>query len=687
MQYADINQIIADCAQILRPPRRLTVPQAAEKHVMLDTPGGYSGPWSNDLPYYMVEPASCLTDRNYQAVIFAGPAQSGKTQALVDNWAAHTITCDPADMMIVQTAKDTARDFSMRRVDRLIAASPDIKKQLKPGGSNDNTFDKVFRAGNILSIGWPTKNQLAGKAIGKMGLTDYDRMPDIIDNEADAFTLALNRTKTFLSRGMTMAESSPSKHLQDIKWKPSTPHEAPQTAGIFGLYNTGDRRRLYSQCPHCGEYFSPEASIDAFFVPDIPDFQEAAGLAELICVHCGAGIKQVNNEDRTFKKGGIWLKEGQKISSDGTISGQGLNSKRASFWMPGWFAGMQSWETIIYNYLLAKYKYDQTGEESTLQGIVNTDIGGQYIPIALKNVGIDADALQARAEDYPKFRVPVGVRYLLGKIDVQKNHFVVQITGYGVDGESWLIDRYKLTQSQRFNDQGDAEPLNPAGYLEDWEILIPKVIERHYQLDDNTERSMPVLDVLCDSGGNKDDYTNSTVTKNAYEFWRKLKSRDLHRNFHLVKGRTTGPSFEKTFPDSSNRKDRNSGARGDVPVLLLNTNVIKDVVAANMEREHAGAGYMHFPNWLSRHFYNELTAEVRTIKGWENKAKKRNEAFDLYSYGIVGCRLRKTEKIDWQNPPAFAKPWDDNPFIVDPRVSEEKPKVAKPKARRTRYQF
>jgi phage terminase large subunit GpA-like protein len=686
MPLADVGDAIADVAEILKPPRRLTVAESAEKYIWLDIPGGYNGPWKNDLPYYMVEPAACLTDRKIQAVIFAGPAQSAKTQVLVDNWFAHNVICDPTDMMIVQTAKDTARDFSKRRIDRLINSTKALKSRLRGGGSDDNTFDKVFKAGNILSLAWPTKNQLAGKAIPKMALTDYDRMDDNVDGDGPAFTLAFNRTKTFLSRGMTMAESSPSKPILDPKWKPKTAHEAPPTKGILGLYNTGDRRRLYGQCPHCEEYFTPKISIDAFFIPDLPDLSEAALNAELICTECGTGISQLNNDARTFKKSGIWLKEGQRISKTGVISGEGLKSRRASFWMPGWFAGFQPWDAIIYNYLTAKYEHDRTGEEEGLQGVVNTDIGGAYLPLMYKNSGVDADTLADRASEYNKYLVPKGVRFLVGTADVQKNRFVVQVIGYGVGLENWLVDRYSIAFSERTDDNGELAPLNPAGYLEDWRVLEQKMIGRTYELDDGSARLMPVKIVLCDSGGSKDDYSNSTVTKNAYDYWRLLRKKGKHQHFHLIKGRATGPSVEKTFPDSSNRKDRNSGARGDVPVQMLNSNTLKDIVAADLERSVPGAGFMNFPHWLKKWFYQEVTAETRTAKGWENKAKKRNEAFDLYTYGRAGCKILKADRIDWQSPPAWARDWDDNIDIIDPSDKAQDTGPVK-KARGTRFRF
>ncbi|EHC65541.1 tail fiber assembly like-protein, partial [Salmonella enterica subsp. enterica serovar Johannesburg str. S5-703] len=74
-----------------------------------------------------------------------------------------------------------------------------------------------------------------------MALTDYDRFPEDIDGEGDGFSLASKRTTTFMSAGMTLAESSPGREITDVKWRRSSPHEAPPTTGILSLYNRGDQ--------------------------------------------------------------------------------------------------------------------------------------------------------------------------------------------------------------------------------------------------------------------------------------------------------------------------------------------------------------------------------------------------------------------------------------------------------------
>jgi phage terminase large subunit GpA-like protein len=73
-------------AAMFQPPERISVADAAEKYVHLNIPGAYMGPYQNRLTPYMVEPMNVLGSRDYRGCVFAGPAQSGKTQSLILNW-------------------------------------------------------------------------------------------------------------------------------------------------------------------------------------------------------------------------------------------------------------------------------------------------------------------------------------------------------------------------------------------------------------------------------------------------------------------------------------------------------------------------------------------------------------------------------------------------------------------------
>lgn len=668
--YASAAEVRRSVSVLARPPVRMRVSDAARKFVRVTSSGGGAVAWDSTLTPYMIEPMDCLTAREYESVIFAGPARTGKTLGLIDCFAGYMITCDPSDMMITQISQDKAKDFSKLRINRMLRNSPDIGQHLSASKQDDNVYEKYFKAGNVLKISWPTVKQLSSSEFKYVVLTDYDRMPQDLDKEGSPFALAQKRTQTYLSRGMTMAESSPGYEIIDPKWKPRTPHEAPPTRGILALYNQGDRRRLYMPCPCCDEYFMPPPGIEAFSFNVNKDLfghtdPQITGVIGLICTACGEIINEEHK--RAMNAAHIWLPEGCRIEREGKtfgLVGERRKTKMASFWMPGAAAAYQTWENIIQRYLNALREYDVTGTEEALKTTTNVDQGTAYLPRRLMSETSSGD-LEKRAEDLPKRMVPEGGRFLIATIDVQGSKFVVQVVAYGIGFENWLIDRFDIHVSQR-SAGGEALPLDPAGYIEDWTTIIDKVIKRSYPLADGSGRSMSILVTGCDSGGKEG------VTERAYEFWRQLRKKSLHTRFILVKGErplpnARKPTVIKSFPDNTKRADRKANARGEVPVWILNTTLLKDAVSSDLKRAAPGPRYMHFPDWLGVWFYEELTAEVRNEKGWEKIGSTRNEAFDLYCYskGTLQALLIDSgmQSVDWEQPPAWAAPWNNNSQI------------------------
>lgn len=684
--YASAANVRREIAALARPPVKMPVSDAATRFVRVATSGGGASAWDATLTPYMVEPMNVLTSREYESVVFAGPARTGKTLGLLDCFIGYMVTCDPADMLVVQISQEKAKDYSKLRVNRLHRNSPEIGKHLSASKQDDNVFEKYYRAGNVLKIGWPTVKQLSSSEFKFVMLTDYDRMPEDVDKEGSPFLLAKKRTQTYLSRGMTMAESSPGYEVLDPQWEPRSLHEAPPTRGILALYNQGDRRRLYWCCPHCGEYFMPGPGIEAFsFNRNVDLFghtdTQLTGAIGLAPSCCGSLIEE--RHKHVMNASGLWVPEGCHVEREGKtygLVGDPRKSKMASFWMPGAAAAYQSWVSIIQNYLNALRDYDITGSEEALKATTNIDQGTAYLPRRLMS-DTSVSELERRAEDLPKRQIPEGARFLVANIDVQARRFVVQFIAYGVGYENWLIDRFDIHSSNRLRDD-DPLPLDPAGFMEDWSLIIDKVMCRAYPLADGSGRKMAPVMTTCDSGG-KDG-----VTDRAYEFWRLLKRKGLADRFMLVKGERPGPqtkkpTVSKSYPDNTGRSDRKARARGDVPVWLLNTTLLKDSVSADMKRDEPGPRYMHYPDWLGVWFYEELIAEVRTDHGWENPRRARNESFDLYCYGkAAGLALlieNKLQAIDWDDPPAWAADWDNNSqvdLVVSARVSRETKKTS-----------
>jgi phage terminase large subunit GpA-like protein len=219
MSYASATDVRREVARLARPPERIRVSEVAQRYLRVRTATGGTEPWSPEVAPYMVEPMDRLTSRRHEAVVFVGPARTGKTAGLL-GWLAYIIRCDPSDAMVLHMTQDKAAKFSKKELRRLYRDSPELRDRLSRRAQDDNTFDKHHRAGNVLYIGWPSASQLSGETLKYMALTDYDRMPESVDGEGAPFQLAKKRTQTFLSRGMTYVETSPGFEVQDPKVDP-----------------------------------------------------------------------------------------------------------------------------------------------------------------------------------------------------------------------------------------------------------------------------------------------------------------------------------------------------------------------------------------------------------------------------------------------------------------------------------
>lgn len=633
---------------------------------------------------YMVEPQNTLQSRLMSSTIFVGPAQSAKTQALILNWLAYSIMVDGMDMIIYSPTQSASRDFSMRRVDRMHRHSPQIGKMLLASREADNVYDKQYVTGMLLNLSHPTVTEFAGRPVGRIALTDYDRMPDDVGGDGSPFDLGSKRTTTFRSFAMTVAESSPSRPVENPRWIATSPHEAPPCTGIMALYNRGDRRRWYWPCAHCGNYFEGQWKDLEWDVKN--SILASAETARLICPANGCRIEQA--ERQGMQDWGVWLKDGQGIDPNtGAVTGDGVRSSTASFWLNGIAANFTTWTNLVVSYLNALSEYEKTGSDEALKKFFNTDLGVPYLPKSQESELLPEN-LKARAEPLPVLEVtseqaidrihnpkmvdfvmepmvPANVRFLIATVDVQNNLFAVQVQGV-LPGEPFdmvVVDRFQIRKSQRRDAQGDSEWVKPSGYLEDWNEITAQVLNRTYPLSDGSGRRMAIKMTGCDSGGREG------VTTNGYNYYRLLRSTGDAGRFQLLKGDPlpSRPRANISFPDS-NRKDRLSAARGDVPVMFLNSNILKDALRGRIECMTPGKGMLRYGQWLPDAWYAEMCVEVRDDKGWHNPKNHRNEAWDLtyYAMGVCVSVLIRVEGIDWENPPGWAAPWDKNDLVSMP---------------------
>lgn len=683
--FNTLEEMMAAAAAGVKPPERIRLSESAPRFRYINNPNSYVGPWDNSIAPYLIEPMDELNSLEYTGWVFAGPARCGKSD-LFYNWLGDTATRDPSDMMIIHMTKDVARDWSTGDLRRMFRHSEKVGATVTPGRNNMNVHDVGFLSGMRLLIKYSTVAEVSGKTMKRLWINDHDRIENSedVDKEGPLFDLARKRAATFRRYGMCAAESSPGRDVTDAKWQaPPGSHEAPPCTGILSLYNRGDRRRWYWRCPSCSHPFEPDFKLLDW--PDSKDFLEAAEQAVMVCPHCGSWIPHSNDSEKGLPgkhemnlTNGKWVKEGMLWLPDGSVTGRPLRTNIASFWLKGPAAWAVDWKTLVFEYLTAEDVYERTGDEGPLKATINTGQGLPYTPKAYQ-AGRMAEDVKALAKDIGKCQIPKGVRFFNMNVDVQGNRFDVQAVGHGANNLMVIFDRFSIRKSARLDEDDERLPVAPGPHPEDWDLLIEQVLLKTYPLDDGSGRHMSVKMVSCDSGG------KAGVTTNAYNFYRRLRDSDgnefpegLHRRFQLVKGdpNRTAPRVRITYPDSD-RKDRNAGARGEIPLLFVNGDLVKDTLNNMLGREAdstgkgATAASVVFANWLPDWFWNEMVAETRTDKGWENLNSQRNEAWDLCVYSLALCMSIhiKWEKIDWSAPPAWAEEWDENTSVFDPTVS------------------
>lgn len=669
----------------LKPPNRVSISQGVAQNLIIKQTGGSGGAWDASETPYMVHAMDSLASRQHEAVVFVGPARTGKTAALLLGWMAHAIVNDPGDMLFIQMSKEKAREFSKTDVDRAMRNSPNVDAMRTGRVVDSNTHDTMFRNGVWLRIAWPTVGNVSGSTYRYVAITDIDRMENAenVDGEGPLFDLAKKRTTTFMSRGMTLVESSPGKLILDPNWKAATPHEAPPVGGILNIYNRSDRHRWYWRCLDCHTRYEAAPGLALFHLPTVEQLMEEVRTADLgamanhfskvICPHCGSITIPKRKND--LNAAGIWLPDNARFDEDDNVIGTPLQSSIRGYWLGGVAAAFQSWKSMVEQYLYGLRDYALTGSEEKLKTTTNVDQGMPYLSRHLAENSTGGMTPESRAEpDMLRYVVPPETRCLIISTDVQGGvgaRFEVQVHAVGPFMEQWLVDRFAIKHSMRAGMGGDFAPIDPAGYAEDWDVLTEKLLRATWKTP-NSNLEIRAKLLVIDTGGEGKGNGGEGVTHNAYAWFRRIRKLGYGKRVMLYKGGSdaAAPIIKETMVGR-----RGNSAPGDIPLFLCHTNLLSDEVDSGLRRQGPGPNYIHFPaahhptlnpkGWLPAAFFDELGAEIRDVNGTWRKVRKRNEAFDLCRMIRAGMLRLGLDKItDWQVVPAWLAPLDSNSEIV-----------------------
>ena len=666
------------------PPDPISVADYAAQHRFLSNEGGgFVGRWDHTVAPYLLEPHQTLRGSQHLTTCIVGPGQCGKTE-IAQNWLLHSVATDPADFLWYMQTDPGLEAFVKGRINPMIDAHPMMHEALGSRATDDSLHFKMFRGMRAEFLAAVMSN-LINKSAPRIVADEWDAYPDNLGDPKPLFDV---RRQTFQRDSMLLAMSHCDKATgmdPNKDWG----------KGILSLYADSDRRTWWWECPHCRAYSSPNPTASRVMALEFPrdaTLDEIQDSARLICPVNTCEIE--DHHRRAMNLTGRWIGLGQEMDEEGTVTGELIHRDTAGFWIVGVMSpfilgGIGGLARAL---VKAERDAEMSGDYSGVKQVTVKQIGAPYVPA--RDIGsIDAETLAGRAEAHLALgAVPPGVRFLTAGVDVQANRFEWLIRGWGIGGESWVIDVRRVSA-------------DPAVSALDWDALFVALAECSYPLVDENGvldgRRMKLRAIAFDTGG------APGVTRQAYDAWRRgrlakrvrlLGSFDGRHGWNLIpckgRGNIDAPQLQTVYPDTQ-RKDRRAGAGGQVPLGQFSANKFKDDLAGQLQIAAPAPWYVHFPEGLTGNFgappehrrpvaphvwFEQLTAETRQPNGTWEKTSPRNEALDLMVLTHVAAHLHGLAKMNWERPPAWAGEWSRNPLVIAAGAKPVAPEPARPAA-------
>lgn len=505
-------------------------------------------------------------------------AQVGWTEIL-NNVIGYHVHQDPAPIMLVQPTVEMGEAWSKDRLAPMIRDTPVLRDKIadpKARDSGNTVLHKKFTGGHLTIAGANSPAGLASRPIRIVLFDEVDRFPPSAGSEGDPISLGRKRTTAFWNRKM-LAGSTPT---------------VKGASRIDDGFESSNQMHLHVPCPHCD-------TEQRLFWSQVQWTDNDPTTARYACKGCG--VLWTNEERLAAVSEGCrrdrWIAE---KPFDG-IAGLHVFELHSPF---------VTMEEMVRSFLEAKRLPE------TLKTWVNTSLGETWEE---SGTTVEPDSLLERRESYGPESVPSAVLVLTAGVDVQDDRIEVQLNGWGIDEQNWIIEQQVF--------RGD--PGKPALWLE-----VDKYLLQQFPTEDG--RSLLVEAVAIDSGGHN--------TQAVYSF---VVSRKRRRVW-AIKG--MGGPGKLAWPKKATRT-----AKSRAMVFIVGVDTIKSVLYGRLGKVlEPGPGYVHLPASADEDFCTQLTSEKAVTKYvrsrptvvWEPRAKGiRQEAQDCWVYAYAAFLGRRGPEL------------------------------------------
>lgn len=409
------SAVVGRAMRAWRPPPKLSLSEWADREFVLSAESAAEpGRW-HTIPYQRGI-MDAITDPEVSDVTMMKSARVGYT-SILSAGIGYFIAHDPCSQLVVQPTVDDGKEFSKETIAPMLRDVPTLAKvrfrefEEKGGGPKEasNTLThKAFPGGILSIIGANSGTGFRRKTRRVVWFDEVDAYPPSAGNEGDPIKLGKKRNETFWNR-KTIAGS---------------------TALIAGasrieeMFRSGDQRRYYVPCPHCGH-------MDYLVFREQPKDGDAEprghwmgwdeGKPETAHFICRRGGCVIEHKDKR------WMVERGEWRAHAPFKGH------ASFhiWAAYSYSPNATWGDIAAEFIEA-----HAGGPEKLKTFVNTTLGETWTE---RGEAPDWQRLYQRRESYEKGIVPSGALFLTAGMDVQADRLVWEVVAWGEDRQSWSV--------------------------------------------------------------------------------------------------------------------------------------------------------------------------------------------------------------------------------------------------------
>lgn len=592
-------------------PPAVTVSEWADKHRFLTREGAAEpGPWSTDRTPYLRELMDCLSDEHpCKKAVFVKPTQVGGTEAL-NNMCGYIIEHSPGPTMVVMPTEKLAQRWSKQRLAPMIAASPALRRLIRPASSRDagnTTLMKEFPGGLLVIAGANSSSDLRSMPARRILADEVDEYPTDLDDQGSPLELAERRASTFVRRKVFVC-SSPKLKATSVIWRE---------------YEDSDQRHYHVSCPHCGTY--QQLVIDQL---------TADGLYLCNSGTCGQLIRE--HHKTAMLAAGVWVAE----KPESAIPGFHLNALYAPLGLG------YTWQEVADLREVAERNPDKQVT------FTNTILG---LPFEGERQQQDSGEVEKRAElGWHRATVPRGGLTLTIGVDCGQDYFAVEVDAWGRGERNWTVDYIKIP----------GDPSSQDGYAE-----LDAWLKRSYA---NSRGVLMVPRVIAIDGGNWTEEVAKFVRRlgNVQHqlVHRYVSVNGVHhpQSIAVVRGRSAKSDRVVYRPSKTEVNARGKTIARSVGVWGVGTDVAKHIIygrlASDAHAEEPSDRMIRFPGGrepesaidlaaeetrLPTSYYTGLTCEYfdRAAKRWIKPKHARNEPLDtkVYNYWAALCPMLRVD--------------------------------------------